>query len=73
MSQTHHPFDEPGGSSCRDILDRHAFQPKDIASFVEEFLDVCLRSEFCKRVSFTGRAQAFNARPSDLFSISILL
>jgi DNA-nicking Smr family endonuclease len=38
------PFDEPVVLPFGDILDLHAFQPKDVASAVEEFLDVCRRS-----------------------------
>jgi len=73
LSETHHPFDEPMVLPVGDILDLHAFQPEDIASAVKEFLTYACGQEFCKRVSFTGRAPAFNARSSDLFSISILL
>ena len=44
MSEPHPPFEEPVILPVGDILDLHAFQPKDIASAVEEFLDVCRRS-----------------------------
>ncbi|HEX6436062.1 MAG TPA: Smr/MutS family protein [Candidatus Binatia bacterium] len=44
MPEPNPPFDEPVVFPVGDILDLHAFQPKDIASAVEEFLDVCRRS-----------------------------
>ena len=44
MSETHSPFDEPVVLPVGDVLDLHPFQPKDIASVVEEFLEECRRS-----------------------------
>ena len=45
MSETHPPpFDEPLVLPVGDVLDLHPFQPKDIPSVVEEFLEECRRS-----------------------------
>ena len=44
MPEPNPPFDEPVVFPVGDILDLHAFHAKDIASAVEEFLDVCRRS-----------------------------
>lgn len=41
MSETHPPFDEPVVLPVGDVLDLHPFQPKDIPSVVEEFLQEC--------------------------------
>lgn len=38
--------DEPIVLPIEDSLDLHAFQPKDIASVVEEYLDECRRAGF---------------------------
>lgn len=44
MSETHPPFDEPVVLPVGDVIDLHPFQPKDIPSIVEEFLEECRRS-----------------------------
>ena len=44
MSETHPPFDEPVVLPVGDVLDLHTFQPKDITSVVEEYLEECRRS-----------------------------
>ena len=44
MSKTHPPFDEPVVLPVGDVIDLHPFQPKDLASVVEEFLEECRRS-----------------------------
>jgi len=44
MSETHSPFNEPVVLPVGDALDLHPFQPKDIPSVVEEFLEECRRS-----------------------------
>ena len=44
MSETHPPFDEPVVLPVGDVLDLHSFQPKDITSVVEEYLEECRRS-----------------------------
>ena len=37
------PFDKPVVLPVEDVLDLHPFQPKDIPSVVEEYLNECLR------------------------------
>ncbi len=44
MSETDPPFDEPVVLPIGDALDLHPFQPKDIRSVVEEYLEECRRS-----------------------------
>jgi DNA-nicking Smr family endonuclease len=44
MSDTDPPFDEPVVLPFEDVLDLHPFQPKDIPSVVEEFLETCRRA-----------------------------
>ena len=44
MSETDPPFDEPVILHFADVLDLHPFQPKDIPSVVEEFLQICRRA-----------------------------
>jgi DNA-nicking Smr family endonuclease len=38
------PFDEPVVLPLEDFLDLHAFQPKDISSVVNEYLDQCAQA-----------------------------
>ena len=45
MSETDPPFDEPVVLPFDDVLDLHPFEPKDIPSVVEEFLEECRRKE----------------------------
>jgi DNA-nicking Smr family endonuclease len=40
------PLDEPIVLSIEDSLDLHAFQPKDIASVVDEYLGECHQAGF---------------------------
>ena len=40
------PGEEPIVLPIEDRLDLHAFQPKDVASVVEEYLDECRRAGF---------------------------
>ncbi len=44
MSETDPPFDEPVVLPVEDVLDLHSFQPTDIRSVVEEYLEECRRS-----------------------------
>ena len=44
--ETASPFGEPVEISLRDAIDLHSFQPKDIASVVEEYLEQCLQAGF---------------------------
>jgi dsDNA-specific endonuclease/ATPase MutS2 len=37
------PFGEPVVVPIQDFIDLHAFQPKDIPSVVEEYLEQCIR------------------------------
>ncbi len=46
MNPADPPGDEPIVLPIEDSLDLHAFQPKDIASVVEEYLDECRRAGF---------------------------
>ena len=41
MPKNDPPFDEPVVVHFGDVLDLHPFQPKDIPSVVEEFLETC--------------------------------
>ena len=45
MSETDPPFDEPVVLPFGDVLDLHPFEPKDIPSVVEEFLEGCRRNK----------------------------
>ena len=40
------PFGEPVAIELSDTIDLHSFQPRDISSVVEEFLEHVLRSGF---------------------------
>jgi len=40
------PFDDPVVLPIEDRLDLHPFQPKEIASVVEEYLEECRRTGF---------------------------
>jgi DNA-nicking Smr family endonuclease len=40
------PFGEPVEIPLQDSIDLHAFQPKDIPSVVEEYLEQCKRAGF---------------------------
>jgi DNA-nicking Smr family endonuclease len=40
------PLDEPIVLPIEDSIDLHAFQPKEIASVVEEYLNECRRAGF---------------------------
>ncbi|HUC97598.1 MAG TPA: Smr/MutS family protein [Candidatus Polarisedimenticolaceae bacterium] len=44
MPEIHPPFGEPVILPIGDILDLHSFEPKDISSVVEEYLEECRRS-----------------------------
>ena len=46
MSESDPPFDEPVVIHFGDVLDLHPFEPKDIPSVVEEFLEECRRAGF---------------------------
>jgi dsDNA-specific endonuclease/ATPase MutS2 len=46
MSESDPPFDEPVVIHFCDVLDLHPFEPKDIPSVVEEFLEECRRAGF---------------------------
>jgi DNA-nicking Smr family endonuclease len=45
MSETDPPFNEPVVLHFDDVLDLHPFDPKDIRSVVEEFIEECRRAE----------------------------
>jgi DNA-nicking Smr family endonuclease len=45
MSETDPPFKEPVVLHFDDVLDLHPFDPKDIRSVVEEFIEECRRAE----------------------------
>ncbi|HSQ12666.1 MAG TPA: Smr/MutS family protein [Candidatus Deferrimicrobium sp.] len=40
------PFDEPITLPIEDSIDLHTFQPKEVASVVEEYLEECRRAGF---------------------------
>jgi dsDNA-specific endonuclease/ATPase MutS2 len=42
----HSPYGEPVVLPATDVIDLHAFQPKDIPSVVEEYLEECHRAGF---------------------------
>ncbi|HKY08862.1 MAG TPA: Smr/MutS family protein [Candidatus Binatia bacterium] len=46
MKPTPPPFDDPVVVPIEDHLDLHPFQPKEIASVVEEYLEECQRAGF---------------------------
>jgi DNA-nicking Smr family endonuclease len=46
MSDTEPPFDDPVVLPIEDYLDLHPFQPKEIPSVVEEYLDQCKQAGF---------------------------
>ena len=45
-TETDSPFGEPVVLELSDTIDLHPFQPRDISSVVEEYLEQCLRSGF---------------------------
>jgi DNA-nicking Smr family endonuclease len=45
-SETDSPFGEPVEITLRDSLDLHPFQPKEIPSVVEEYLEQCKQAGF---------------------------
>ena len=46
MSEPEPPFDDPIVIPIEDHLDLHPFQPKDIPSVVEEYLEQCKEAGF---------------------------
>jgi DNA-nicking Smr family endonuclease len=40
------PFDQPVVLPVEDSIDLHAFQPRDIPSVVEEYLEQCKQADF---------------------------
>jgi DNA-nicking Smr family endonuclease len=46
MSESDSPFNEPVVLPLEDVLDLHPFQPRDIPSVVEEYLEECQRLGF---------------------------
>ena len=46
MSEPEDPFGEPVVLPLEDHLDLHPFQPKEIASVVEEYLEQCREAGF---------------------------
>jgi DNA-nicking Smr family endonuclease len=46
MTETDPPFDDPVVIPIEDHLDLHPFQPKEIASVVEEYLAECKEAGF---------------------------
>ena len=42
------PFGDPVVIAIEDHLDLHPFQPKEIASVVEEYLEQCREAGFCE-------------------------
>jgi len=46
MSESQDPFDGPVVLPIEDHLDLHPFQPKDIPSVVEEYLEQCQEAGF---------------------------
>jgi len=46
MSEPEPPFEEPIVIPLEDHLDLHPFQPKEIPSVVEEYLEQCMQASF---------------------------
>jgi len=46
MTETDPPFDDPVAIPIEDHIDLHPFQPKEIASVVEEYLAECKEAGF---------------------------
>jgi DNA-nicking Smr family endonuclease len=44
MTQSDPPFDDPVALPLEDVIDLHPFQPKDIPSVLEEYLQQCLEA-----------------------------
>lgn len=51
------PFDDPVILPIEDSLDLHPFQPKEIASVVEEYLEECRRAGFSEVRLIHGKGQ----------------
>ena len=51
------PFGEPVVVPIQDFIDLHAFQPKDIPSVVEEYLEQCIRHGIHEVRIIHGRGQ----------------
>jgi DNA-nicking Smr family endonuclease len=73
MSETGPPFDEPVVLPVEDVLDLHSFQPTDIRSVVEEYLEECRRSGILQVRLIHGKGAGVQRAISDLFSINTLL
>lgn len=48
MSTPDPPIDEPITIPIEDSIDLHTFQPKEVASVVEEYLEECRRAGFAE-------------------------
>ena len=46
MSQPEDPFPEPVELLVEDVLDLHAFSPRDVASVVESYLEAAVEAGF---------------------------
>jgi dsDNA-specific endonuclease/ATPase MutS2 len=56
------PFDDPVVIPLEDHLDLHPFQPKEIASVVEEYLEECRRAGFREVRLIHGKGKGVQRR-----------
>jgi DNA-nicking Smr family endonuclease len=56
------PFGEPVVVPIQDFIDLHAFQPKDIPSVVEEYVQQCLQAGFGEVRIIHGRGAGTQRR-----------
>ncbi|MDH3444646.1 MAG: Smr/MutS family protein [Deltaproteobacteria bacterium] len=55
FAETEPPFVDPVVLPPQDFIDLHPFQPRDIPSVVEEFLQQCIEAEFFEVRLIHGR------------------
>ena len=51
------PFGDPVVLPLEDVIDLHPFQPKDIPSVVEEYLQQCVEAGICEVRIIHGRGK----------------
>jgi len=56
-SEADFAFGEPARIVLSDTIDLHPFQPRDIPSVVEEYLEECVRSRFSEVRLIHGKGQ----------------
>jgi dsDNA-specific endonuclease/ATPase MutS2 len=58
-AETDSPFGDPVEITLRDSIDLHPFQPKEIPSVVEEYLEQCKQAGFSEVRLIHGKGKGF--------------